>query len=214
MRAFFHDFFYTTNCCCCLFDPRHKKKICNANLRSAKNLTKINKAITSQHQHNMWRIMNTFFSVSMVTNFGFVTLEAFKLISQSQRLLPILKPYLVHWKTHWGKNPNLIQKSTCSKSHHSRNSHFQNTFFTKFSLSNSHFSQISHLRSQFLTKNHIFKISFFTKITFQKPIFQKIAFSKSHFVTIITFQKNHIISSIKFKWIYGQRLWFCPSVAV
>ena len=111
----------------------------------------------------------------MVTNFGFVTLEAFKLISQSQRLLPILKPYIVHWKTHWGKNPNLIQKSTCSKSHHSRNSHFQNTFFTKFSLSNSHFSQISHLRSPFLTKNHIFKISFFTKITkIYHPVWKRI----------------------------------------
>ena len=191
MRAFFHDFFYTTNCCCCLFDPRHKKKICNANLRFSKNLTKINKAITSQHQHNMWRIMNTFFSVSMVTNFGFVTLEAFKLISQSQRLLPILKPYIVHWKTHWGKNPNLIQKSTCSKSHHSRNSHFQNTFFTKFSLSNSHFSQKSHFRSLFFTKITFSKSYFLKKITFQKPIFQK---KKSHYFYI------------KFMWIYGQKV--------
>ena len=156
----------------------------------------------------MWRIMNTFFSVSMVTNFGFVTLEAFKLISQSQRLLPILKPYLVHWKTHWGKNPNLIQKSTCSKSHHSRNSHFQNTFFTKLSLSNSHFSQISHFRSPFLTK-----------ITFQKPIFHKnrifkIVYSqKSHFscqfFTKIAMSKYYLSQksqNIKIKWIYGQKI--------
>ena len=134
--------------------------------------------------------MNTFFSVSMVTNFGFVTLEAFKLISQSQRLLPILKPYIVHWKTHWGKNPNLIQKSTCSKSHHSRNSHFQNTFFTKFSLSNSHFSQISHFRSPFLTKKPAFLKSHFSqKSHFRSLFFTKITFSKSYFLKKITFQK-------------------------
>ena len=134
MRAFFHDFFYTTNCCCCLFDPRHKKKICNANLRSAKNLTKINKAITSQHQHNMWRIMNTFFSVSMVTNFGFVTLEAFKLISQSQRLLPIQI---------WSKNPHvqnhIIQEIHIFKIHFSQNSHFQIHIFHKYHILEAHF---------------------------------------------------------------------------
>ena len=140
MRAFFHDFFYTTNCCCCLFDPRHKKKICNANLRSAKNLTKINKAITSQHQHTMWRIMNTFFSVSMVTNFGFVTLEAFKLISQSQRLLPINTGAKIQI---WSKNPHvqnhIIQEIHIFKIHFSQNSHFQIHIFHKYHILEAHF---------------------------------------------------------------------------
>ena len=43
---------------------------------------------------------------------------------------------------------------------------------------------------------------------------QKFAVSKSHF-----FYRNshffyiiHIYSNIKFKWIYGQKVWFCPSV--
>ena len=43
---------------------------------------------------------------------------------------------------------------------------------------------------------------------------QKIAVSKSHcFKQKFTFfYIIHIYSNIKFKWIYGQKVWFCPSV--
>ena len=57
--------------------------------------------------------------------------------------------------THWGKNPQFIQKFTFSKYYCSQNSHFQNlifhkihyfkgSFFTQFTFSNSHFPQYSH----------------------------------------------------------------------
>ena len=49
--------------------------------------------------------------------------------------------------THWGTNPQFLKKITFSKSYFSLNSHFQSLIFTKI---------------------HIFKASFFTKITVLK----------------------------------------------
>ena len=86
---------------------------------------------------------------------------------------------LVKTSAQWGKNPLLIQKFTCSKSHISRNWRFQNRIFHK---------------------NHIFKIALFNKITFSKTNFHKNCNFKISFF------------NIKFRGIYGQKMWFCPSM--
>ena len=77
--------------------------------------------------------------------------------------------------THWGRNPQFIQKLSFWKSHFWQNSHFQNHIFDKI---------------------HNFKISFFTKFTFSKShSFTKFTFSKSHF------SQNSHFSYIIFKGI-------------
>ena len=91
------------------------------------------------------------------------------------------------WKPHTGENHHFIQKS-----------HFQNRIFNKNHISEAHLEQKSHFQiSIFHKKNHSSKSH-----TLQKSYFQN-----------LIIQKNHNISNIKFKWIYGEKVWICPSVS-
>ena len=54
---------------------------------------------------------------------------------------------------------------------------FKVSFLTKFTFSKSHFSKNSHFQSVIFDKIHIFKISFFTKFTFSNSHFSQ----NSHF---------------------------------
>ena len=112
------------------------------------------------------------------------------------------------------ENWDLIKRSTYSKSHTSRNSHFLNRIFSKI-----HIFKITNFN-----KNHIFKISIFTKITFQIPFLTKITFSKSHFSLKSIIVSKNIIFKISFfiKITYfetsnssefmDKKVRFCPSV--
>ena len=130
--------------------------------------------------------------------------EIYDLRSNAYKFCPFFFNFRAKFVLIATRIPHFIRKIMCSKSHTSRNSHFQNSIFSKIHnflnhiLNKNHIFKVAFftkitfqkLRSLFLKKNHIFKVSFFTKITFSKSHFSKNHIFKVSFFTKITFSKS------------------------
>ena len=99
--------------------------------------------------------------------------------------------------SHTGAKTHILSKNSQIKNHIIQEIHiFKITIFKIAFLQKSHFFQKSHFQNLISHINHDLEANFS---------------QKSHFQNFI-FQKNYITSNIKFKWIYGLKVWFCPSV--
>ena len=77
-----------------------------------------------------------------------------------------------------------------------------------------HWGKNTHFIQKFTDwKSHNSKSQFSQKSPFQNRNFHKNQiFKKQNFRKYRIFQKIHIISNINFKWIFWQKMRFCPSV--
>ena len=122
----------------------------------------------ARHQH-CWKATTTFLNALAAERKSFFH-SLFILEQMRHFYAPSPSSRKVFCISHWGKNPQFIQKFTFWEYYFSQNSQFQNlifdkvhnfkvSFFTKFTFWESHLSQNSHFQSLFFHKIQILKIS-------------------------------------------------------